>query len=103
MPSGQAMLDAIVASGAIIYKPGWQIPFVASYRLLRQVLRPEHRALAAAGTLNRTDTGTMTLTPVGGGNPVSIPATLIIGADGRAQAPDGVGVSLSEPAAGGKF
>jgi pilus assembly protein FimV len=103
MPSGQAMLDAIVASGAITYRPGWQTAFIVSYRLLRQVLRPEHRALAAAGMVNRTDSGTMTLTPIGGGTPVTIPATLIIGADGTPQSAAGGNVGLNEPATSGKI
>jgi hypothetical protein len=96
MPSGQALLNAIAASGAITYRPGGQTPFLVSYAPLRKVLRPEHRALAAAGASTRTDTGTITLAPLGGGNPVNIPANVVIGADGTSNSPNGVSASIVE-------
>jgi len=96
MPSGQTLLNAIAASGAITYRPGGQTPFLVSYAPLRKVLRPEHRALAAAGASTRTDTGTITLAPLGGGNPVNIPATVVIGADGTSNSPNGVSASIVE-------
>jgi hypothetical protein len=100
MPTGQALINVLQASGAIGMTGGQQPTFTVSFPLLRAAFQPEQAgmltamrtavqaALAASTPVviapslkQRTDTGNIVLTPPGGAA-TTIPVIILLGADG---------------------
>ncbi|MGE0094858.1 MAG: hypothetical protein AB7M05_07685 [Alphaproteobacteria bacterium] len=95
MPSGQAFLDQL--SRAIWFDNTRGRPFVVNLPLLRQLIAAEQKALAGTGQKTRTDTGQMKPVPFGGAGPTpTVPAIVMIGADGPATGGDGEDVFLDQ-------
>lgn len=106
MPAGQALINLLQSTGAIALTGGQRPTFKVNFALLRAALQPEQAAMLAAintavqaalaaGTApsitpaltQRTDTGTISLTPPAGGPAVNIPVIVLLGTDGGGSGP----------------
>jgi len=106
MPTGQALVNLLQTTGAITLSGGQKPTFKANFALLRAAFQPEQSAMLAAirtalqGALaagtpvsipvtmkQRTDKGTISLTPPGGGAAVGIPVIILLGTDGVGSGP----------------
>lgn len=112
MPTGQQLVDLLAQSGAITLAntPVGRPVFNVNYNLLRALLAPEQSVMTtgAAPIRMRRDTGDMSLMPPGGGNPVTIPTIILLGADGSSGGAgglrqDGETVFLNEPQTDGNI
>ena len=84
MASDQAVLDQIGNSWAIQHgSPVSSRQFyVSNYRAIWQILRQEQVAIRASGNTSRTITGNMNIVDITLSGKVSVPAKIMIGADG---------------------